>query len=139
MKPTIWIGTALAILCLGGVDRAAAAMSDEPVSRPAKPPVFAGAPVSSAFCYALNAIFADAIRQQAKRDTAVSMAFSRAAARIEAKVMAPFADNVEARVAEEAKLLAALERFDEKAFDALQEPEAEAIISYCNDMAGPDL
>lgn len=115
--------------------------ADAAASAPASPPAPAGpvaAAITPAYCYALNAIFADAIRQKAERDTAESMAFSRAANRIEAAVMAPHGDDVDARVAEEARLLEALENFDVGAFDALAEAEAEAIMTRCNALAGAD-
>jgi hypothetical protein len=94
--------------------------------------------ITPAYCYALNARFADAIRQKAGRDNAESMAFSRAANRIEAAVMAPHGDDVDARVAEEAMLLEALENFDVGTFDALPETEAEAIMTRCQRLAGAD-
>lgn len=91
-----------------------------------------------AFCFALNARFADAIRQQAGEDTAASMAFARRANRIEKAVLAPHQGDVDAQAAEEKKLRVAVENFDFKSFDALPEAEAEAIITQCAELSGPD-
>lgn len=101
-------------------------------------PHFAGVAVTPVFCFALNASIADAIRQKAGSDTAESMAFSRRANRIELAVLAPHGDDVEARATEEMKLREALENFDVKAFDTLPEVEAEAIMTHCLTLAGPD-
>lgn len=82
-------------------------------------------------CFALMASIAEAIRQSAKGDTAESMAFARMANRIEASWLVGGGDL--------AALGSARDQFDADAFDALAEPEAEAIITGCQTLAGPDL
>lgn len=124
------IAFALAVAGIFAAQIAAAASS------PAVPR-FAGAAVSPTFCFALNARFSDAIRQKEGRDTAESMAFARRANRIELALLEPFGDD-DARSEQRAKLIAAIEAFDVKAFDALPEPEAEAIITHCLGLAGND-
>jgi len=102
------------------------------------PPSYAGVPVDGHLCFALINAFADAMRGPKGADTPISMVFAGRANRIEAGLIARAGDDDAALNSVRESLLAAADKFDTAAFDALEEPEAEAIMNWCEKLAGPD-
>lgn len=101
-------------------------------------PTFHGRSVDAPFCFALNSVLSQAARDQAGGDTASSMAFARRANRIEAALLARAGKDEAALQAAQDSLLAAIDSFDAAAWDALEEQAAEAIMIWCEQLAGPD-
>jgi hypothetical protein len=103
-----------------------------------QPPAYADKPVDAYLCFALNSAFSDAMVQGAGGDTPISMVFARRANRIEAGLMEKAGDDEAAAEQVGSDLLGAAADFDAVAFDALEEREAETIMTWCDKLAGPD-
>lgn len=101
-------------------------------------PQFAGQPVDAPFCHALWTTFAGAIGEQAGKDSEIAQVFAARAERIADDL---FASGEDSDVGAEAVMMdldQAAARFDPQAFDALEEAEAETIMLWCEQRAGPD-
>ena len=101
-------------------------------------PSYNGKPVDALFCFALNSVFSSATYMQAGSDTPISIEFARRANRFEAGLVEKAGDDAAALRAADDAMLAAIDTFDTPAWDALAEPEAEKIMSWCEKLAGPD-
>lgn len=101
-------------------------------------PMFGGEPVDAPFCHALWTTFAGAIGEQAGKDSAIAQVFAARAERIADDLSASGEDSDVAAEAVMMDLDRAAARFDPQAFDALDEEEAETIMLWCEQRAGPD-
>ncbi|MDG2003885.1 MAG: hypothetical protein P8J20_11190 [Novosphingobium sp.] len=101
-------------------------------------PHYAGKQVDANLCFALHGAFAEAISARQGGDTDISKVFARRANRIEAALLDKAGDDDAARECVVEKLRTAAANLDVVAFDALDEPHAETIMTWCERLAGPD-
>ena len=98
------------------------------------PPSYHDKPVDAYFCYALESAFAQALAPQPE----IAKVFAGRADRIEEALLEEEGQDQAARQDVRDGLANLAASFDIPTWDALPEVEAEAIMTWCDTLAGPD-